>query len=123
MCMFCREKATTKEDVWPLWLMKRFPTSSMGRIDAERGGQKLGNWLTAKPRLKVKWLCASCNNGWMSTLENETKPVLESILDDKSKELYAPAQLTIARWAVKPLWFSRPSIRIDLGFTPKTSNK
>ena len=69
-CIFCRKKASTIEDAWPLWLMNRFPASSTSRMDAERGGHKLGSWLTAKPKLPVKWLCASCNNGWMSRLEN-----------------------------------------------------
>lgn len=101
MCMFCSEKARTKEDAWPLWLMKRFPTSSNACIDAERGGRELGMWPTAKPKLQVRWLCASCNNGWMSRLENEAKPVLESILDDNLKNLDASAQTTLARWAVK----------------------
>jgi len=101
MCIFCRKKASSKEDAWPLWLMNRFPTSSTSRMYAERGGHKLGNWTTAKPELSVKWLCTSCNNGWMSRLEDEAKPVLESILDDKLKDINASAQSTIARWAVK----------------------
>ena len=37
----------------------------------------------------------------MSKLENEAKPVLESILDDKLKDIDASAQSTLARWAVK----------------------
>lgn len=100
-CIFCDKKASTREDGWPLWLMKRFPTSSTSRMDAERGGQKLGSWCMARPGLRVKWLCASCNNGWMSRLENETKPILESILDDKLKDIDAWRQSTLARWAVK----------------------
>ena len=100
-CMFCSEKASTREDAWPVWLMNRFPISSTARIDAQRGGRTLGNWPAAKPKLQVKWLCASCNNGWMSKLENEAKPVLESILDDKLKDIDASDQSTLARWAVK----------------------
>lgn len=115
---------------------KHFPISSNALIDAERGGQKLGNWLTAKPKLQVKRLCASCNNGWMSRLENDAKPVLKSILDDKSKDLYASAQLTIARWAVKTAmvleaidskrpWFysedERQMMRADLSLPHRTS--
>jgi len=97
MCMFCCGKASTREDVWPIWLMKRFPVSDTARIDAERRGRNLGNWPTTKPRLRVKWLCRSCNNGWMSRLENEAKPVIESILDDKLKDLDASAQSTLAQ--------------------------
>lgn len=97
-CMFCSEKASTREDAWPVWLMNRFPISSTARIDAEIGGRTLVNWPTAKPKLQVRRLCPSCNNGWMSKLENEAKPVLESILDDKLKDIDASAQSTVARW-------------------------
>jgi hypothetical protein len=100
-CMFCGEKASTREDVWPVWLMSRFPISSTARLNAECGGRTLGNWPTPKPKLQVRRLCASCNNGWMSKLENEAKPVLESILDDKLKDIDVSAQLTVARWGVK----------------------
>ena len=100
-CIFCHNKASTTEDAWPLWLMKRFPASSTSRMDAERGGRKLGSWLMAKPKLPVKWLCATCNNGWMSGLESKTKPVLESILDDKLNDMDTLSQWTLACWAVK----------------------
>jgi hypothetical protein len=136
MCMFCSEKASTMEDAWPLWLMKRFPGSSTARIDAERGGRNLGNWSTVKPKLPVKWLCPSCNNGWMSRLEDEAKPVFESVLDDKLKDLDASAQSTLARWAVKTAmvleavdsnryWFysedERQLMRVELALPPRTS--
>jgi hypothetical protein len=79
--------------------LRRFVVSNTGRMDAERGGRHLGNWPTA--RLKVKWLCGSCNNGWMSRLENEAKPIVESILDGKLEDLDASVQSTLALWAVK----------------------
>lgn len=100
-CMFCHKKDLTREDAWPLWLMKRFPTSRTSYMDAERGGQKLGSWHMAEPKLPVKWICATCNNGWMSSLENKAKPVLESILDDKLKIIDSSCQSTLALWAVK----------------------
>jgi len=100
-CIFCSNKASTSEDAWPRWLMNRFPNTSTSRMDAERGGNKLGNWHAAKPKLQVKWLCACCNNGWMSRLEDEAKPILEYIFNDKLKDIGVSAQLTLARWAVK----------------------
>ena len=100
-CMFCNRKTSTKEDAWPLWLMRRFPSSDIACMYAECNQRNLFNWRPAKPRLPVKRLCSSCNSGWMSRLENEAKPVLESILDDKLKALDASDQSTLARWAVK----------------------
>jgi len=100
-CIFCNHKASTGEDAWPKWLMKRFPASSASYMDAERNGHKLGSWPMAKPKLLVNWLCAKCNNGWMSRLENKTMPILVSILDDKLCAINSTSQLTLARWAVK----------------------
>jgi len=30
--MFCSEKASTREDAWPVWLMNRFPISSTAAL-------------------------------------------------------------------------------------------
>ncbi len=136
ICIFCPKKASTKEDAWPRWLLNRFPVSSTARTYAERGGYRLGNWPTTKPRLQVKWLCDSCNNGWMSILENEAKPALESILDDKLKDIGPSAQSILARWAVKTAmvlecidsnrtWFyskdERQTMRSAQSLPPRTS--
>lgn len=100
-CIFCNHKASTGEDTWPKWLMKRFPTSNASYMDAERCGRKLGSWPMAKPKLLVKWLCAKCNNGWMSRLESKTEPILLSILNDKLCAINSSSQLMLACWAVK----------------------
>lgn len=101
ICIFCGERASTLEDVWPQWLMKRFPLSDTARMDADLGGRKLYSRPIAKPELLLKKLCQTCNNGWMSRLEDEVKPVVESILDDTLQVLDVPMQLTLAQWAVK----------------------
>jgi hypothetical protein len=136
LCMFCNKKANTKEDAWPVWLMKRFPDSDSAYMDAERGGRKLGIWRASKPRLPVKWVCASCNSGWMSRLENRAKPVIESILDEKVTSLSVSAQAILARWSVKTVmvleaidpnrpWFysedDRQSMRASLSIPARTS--
>jgi len=100
-CLFCGGDPSTKEDAWPLWLMKRFPAASSARMFAERRGGPLSDWPITKPKLPLKWLCASCNSGWMSRLEREVKPIIESILDEKVNAIDASAQQTLAVWAVK----------------------
>jgi hypothetical protein len=97
--MFCYESASTKEHAWPQWLMTRFPSSDIARTYAECNERNLGNWPTKE--LLVKRICRACNNGWMSRLENEVKPVLESILDDKLRVINISAQFSLALWAVK----------------------
>jgi hypothetical protein len=46
-------------------------------------------------------VCGPCNNGWMSNLENKTKPILLPMIDDESRALNEEDQRTIARWADK----------------------
>lgn len=100
--MFCKAQASTKEDIWPKWLTKRFPSSDASLMEAERGGLKLGTWQTKTPQLlTVKHICGDCNNGWMSKLETEMKPIADSILDEHTKVLDVSSQAVIAAWAIK----------------------
>jgi hypothetical protein len=101
-CMFCQEQVSSREDIWPQWLTKRFPLSDASRMEAERGGHKLGTWQTKTPQLlPAKCVCGNCNNGWMSKLENEMKPIVDSILDEQFRALDVSSQAVIAVWAIK----------------------
>ena len=99
-CMFCEGNASTKEDVWPVWLQKRF-RSDEARVFAERQGSPVGSWKSGNAALQVRRVCGACNNGWMSRLENEVKPLVESILNDQLTTITPWAQSTIAVWAMK----------------------
>ncbi|MBB5157426.1 hypothetical protein [Saccharopolyspora phatthalungensis] len=52
---------------------------------------------------KLQIVCASCNNGWMSRLEQDAKPLLIHLFRShgRSIPLEEDAQLTLARWAFK----------------------
>lgn len=99
-CMFCSGNASTREDVWPTWLRKRFQSDD-ARVFAERRGASLGSWRPGNTGLRVKRVCALCNNGWMSGLENDAKPLVESILDDRLTCISPGAQSTLAIWSMK----------------------
>lgn len=100
-CMFCGDKVSSVEDVWPLWLMKLFPVSDEASIYREIGARTPKEWKTPKPRLRIKRLCKECNNGWMSRLESVTKPLFESILNQQLIAIEPSDQVILARWAVK----------------------
>lgn len=100
--MFCQEQVSSKEDIWPQWLTKRFPVSKASHMEAERGGHKLGTWQTKTPQLlPARCVCRNCNNGWMSNLENEMKPIVDSILDGQFRALDDSSQAVIAVWSIK----------------------
>jgi len=136
-CIFCQERASTKEDVWPLWLTKRFPSFNASGMEAERGGRDLGNWrIKTTKLLPVRCVCAECNNGWMSQLEAQVKPLIESILDDQMRALDISSQAVISVWVVKTamtlealypdrMWFytndQRRNLRIGSAIPERTS--
>jgi len=100
-CMFCDGRASTLEDVWPGWLLRKLPPARTIEVTAERRGKLLPSWRAVSPAIKVRFLCASCNNGWLSRLESQAKPVIEPFLADSSLELPREQQATFALWAVK----------------------
>lgn len=135
-CVFCDGRASTKEDAWPLWLMRLLGGTPAGRIEAERGGQESLSWRAVKPELKVRFVFASCNNGWMSQLENRVKPIVEALFSEEPVTLDSGDQTALTVWSVKNAmifealrhnrpWFFVESERRALGetlqVTPRTS--
>jgi hypothetical protein len=100
-CIFCEGPASSKEDAWPLWLMRQLEADEAGRVEAQRGRQAPYSWRTAKGKLQVKFVCTSCNSGWMSQLENRVKPIVEGLLSDIRMTFDSSDQTSLAMWAVK----------------------
>ncbi len=51
--------------------------------------------------MTVKSVCKKCNNGWMSALEEEVKPILTPMFDDNAVSLNPEQQHTLAIWITK----------------------
>lgn len=100
-CLFCADPVSSREDVWPLWLVRRFDTPAGVRVGLEREGHPLPSWIKLQHGHKVRFVCSKCNNGWMSDLENRAKPVLERVLGDGTIILDGSDQKTLALWSVK----------------------
>lgn len=101
-CIFCGEQASTKEDAWPpRWLTRRFPASESAYVEAERGGVSLGKWRTSSPNIRVGCVCAACNNGWMSRLEETASLIIEPLFEQQRHTVDARSLPTLAAWAVK----------------------
>jgi hypothetical protein len=114
--------------------MRQLGGTATGRIYAERGEQVLKPWLADK--LQVRFVCARCNNGWMSQLENRVKPLVEVLFDEESVTLDSSDQTALAAWSVKNAmvfealgpdqpWFfvesERKALREALQPAPRTS--
>lgn len=111
-CIFCGNTPLTEEHFWPDWLKTIMPKDG-----ANSHIHRLINLDIADPSLlvvtpsmykkpgpkgsrKLKVVCGDCNNGWMSKIENEVKPILENLILDRSIDLTTPDQLLLVRWAV-----------------------
>ncbi len=109
-CLCCQKESSdgrrpSREHLLPTWLhelvemsgvqLERFSVheSGMETLIARHG---LNNYVSRK-------VCNECNNGWMSQLEDEVKPLLTCLVsaDRTASSLSGQERNTIARWAYK----------------------
>jgi hypothetical protein len=107
-CLFCSKALTkknaTNEHVLPQWVLREFGIAD--RIIRPAGLQR-GNAPARRThpwsRLVVSDVCADCNSGWLSDLENAAKPVIPSLATGERAVtmLTDEEDLSLARWAAK----------------------
>lgn len=102
-CIFCAQRADSREHVWPLWLQKRVNRGhEYGTITIWRGPNATpAEWSGANADLKVKYVCEPCNTGWMNTLETENKAIIGALVGDFTLPLDEGSQELIALWCSK----------------------
>src|SRR6266478_112392 len=105
-CIFCGKPGMSNEDVWGRWL-RPYVRADMRKhhFYAERINRP-GEPNTASARLragdplhsKVRVVCETCNNGWMSMIQERAKPILIPLIQGKATILGIEAQQTVASW-------------------------
>jgi hypothetical protein len=110
-CVFCgAEGGLTNEDVLPRWLLKALQDApvtgtvvyrqSKGRPgDAPAVYSRPGKSLETKARA----VCATCNNSWMSQIEQSVSAILPELVKGRRVLLPAGQQDALARWSVKTI--------------------
>ena len=105
ICLFCQESGKlTKEHIFPNWLRNYIPrnTQHTRHVTSYVGQRSLSAGKVNRPgnihsqRLRV--VCASCNNGWMSELQSRAKPHLIPLIDGSWSKLDDTACKTLAAW-------------------------
>jgi hypothetical protein len=99
------KRGRTREHVLPRWLGKHLrdePRFEMGgwlrsSLPAERS-PLVWKRLTDSALRKV---CAECNSGWMSRLENEAQPLLIPLIAGEAIRLTPASRSVLMRWALK----------------------
>lgn len=95
-CIFCNNDSGSREHLWPDWLLKRH---KFGPIKMQLGDRQ--RIVKQNPDLKVKTVCGTFNNGWMSSLESSNIPIIGPMSDGISTTLDTNAQTRVAAWSFK----------------------
>jgi hypothetical protein len=113
-CIFCGNVADDREHLLPQWLQRILPSEEPVVHFRETGGIEAPQWERKPFREKAKFVCKTCNQGWMSELESEAKPILTPAItrDQLPYEFDLVAQWIAARWAVKTVYVMQASLPI-----------
>jgi hypothetical protein len=114
-CVFCGDKAGSREHVLPAWLArevsKEFVEAGGTRGLISKGRMVLipGRFATAT----VKCVCRNCNNGWMSRLEAQVKPFLLDLMRGNRVTLAPVEQTALAAWSMKTMMMNLRASYLD----------
>ena len=131
-CIFCGGFNLSKEHVWPNWTRKVLTDnpspahhewhntfSSKGTVVKESGMRtRQGSTFTKKLRV----VCKTCNNGWMSRLENDTKPILLTLIQGEPTLLDREQQTLLAQWIVLKVMITEWNRPLE-AFIPKVDRR
>lgn len=86
-CPFCgRRDDLSDEDIWPQWFWNRL--------------REAGARFRTPPSVTTP-VCATCNNRWMSVIENDASEILKPMVVGQPVQLTAASTKIVATWAYK----------------------
>ena len=120
-CIFCNKRGVTKEHFWPKWCEALFPRNDTdGRVEVSFSRTGILGSYTAAPSVlnrpgrvitkKLRVVCAVCNNTWMSRIEEEAKPILETAFAGNAMTLDVSQQLSLTNWITLKIMVSEFSL-------------
>jgi len=106
----CERKATSDEDVLPIWLRRHLNLGVKGKRRFQRRNilvpgapdpthpvpERVMNAYYVKAR---KTVCVPCNTGWMSDIQKATKPIMTPLVDNHPTTLTPTGQAILGTWA------------------------
>jgi hypothetical protein len=94
-CAFCGGVDSTDEHVFPKWVSEELNKLAPMEMTTDYGKQSVRS-LEMTTRI-----CATCNNGWLSVLENDVRTVLAPLIGGRERTLSVDEQRRLATWAAK----------------------
>ena len=128
-CIFCQrtDSPPSKEDVLPKWLAREWPQRRKSTFEYAGDTYKPGRLSASQPfepedyKTNIGNLgvftygpCQRCNNGWMSLLEEQTRPVIRPLMRGKPVSMTVEKQRQLAQWTAKTV------LLYDYAKRPKT---
>jgi len=102
-CIFCGGRVSTKEHAFPQWILDRVGDVWVTTEVTFGATGEHRRWIgrRRKAHARVRYLCVTCNGGWMSDLENRARPTLNAMMSDFTLRLDAAEQQLVAAWCIK----------------------
>jgi len=108
-CIFCGGGPLTQEHVFAEWIKPYIPKLHIRQeLHAYSERRQGGVWIPKRERKgqrtgnpyswKVKCVCAPCNSGWMSGIQEKAKPFLIPLFEGAPTALDDEAQQLVAAW-------------------------
>ena len=106
-CIFCGSATEiTKEHVWADWLKAHIPkqllnyNAAVATEYADKPTELKVKLVAGDPHSRrVKCVCATCNNGWMSQLQQAAKPIIVPFFENREVALNEKQQKLVAGWS------------------------
>jgi hypothetical protein len=101
-CIFCGGTPLSREHLWPDWLRREAAINEAfdHRLEQEVDGVETRdlNFSTPPFNQVVRAVCASCNGGWMSAIEQDAKPILQDLIYGHGRTLELGDKRKLATW-------------------------
>lgn len=112
-CWFCDTRTGTrsKEHIFPKWLLQHYGAMDE-RVQPHRISMALGGVLASERGerpLRAHFngeVCATCNNGWMASLETSTKPILTR------NSIHG--RISVEEAAILGRWFLKTAVNLNV---------
>ncbi|BBM04154.1 hypothetical protein [Microbulbifer sp. GL-2] len=128
LCIFCGQSGMSKEHFWPNWIREHIKKDNSKKyIRGSVQGVPKGNEIEKNEHYRsgdvttitFRTVCKSCNNGWMSKLEEDLKPIILNSIGNCDQLLSESETLWLAKWITMKTMVSEHT-KLDRHSTPKS---
>jgi hypothetical protein len=124
-CIFCGGTGMSKEHIWARWMVPHLPKDPPNFSLLDVVVHKTHE--TRKERTDdrsaysgtINLVCKLCNNGWMSVLQERTKPILLPLISGEKPALSRNDRRVLAAWITMFVMVAEFQVRDKVSITPE----